>query len=87
MAGYGVAVALGGEQITAHERSRCNAGRDGAETRREVVLDPGGEPELRASIPPSERRAHARAFTGKRIEDRNGVDRELTVRWIRHMEA
>jgi hypothetical protein len=29
----------------------------------------------------------ALALSGKRIEERNGVDRELTVKWIRHMEA
>jgi hypothetical protein len=60
---------------SSREFAVLNAGQHGAETRREVVLDPGGEPELWASIPPSERRARARAFNGKRIEERNGVDR------------
>jgi hypothetical protein len=59
-------------QLTRDRGAQRGTGRCGH--RREVVLDPG-EPELWASIPPIERRARARAFNGKRIEERNGVDR------------
>jgi hypothetical protein len=87
MAVYGVAVALGGEQSQlTRDRGLLSAGRDGAESRREVVLDPAGEPELWASIPPIAEHVRAHS-TANASRSATASTASLTVRWIRHMEA